>query len=236
MASRSTSNTARVLVVDDDPALAEMLTIVLHSAGFDTQVVERGDLVLDALNQFRPDVILLDVMLPGYDGMQVCEQVRKVSGVPIVMVTARADSDDIVAGLEAGADDYVTKPFRKSELIARVKARLRDREPLPGPVDLGEIAIDPTAHVVTRCGEPLQLTPLEFDLLACLASDPSRVFSREELLHKVWGYEHVGDTKLVNVHMTRLRAKIDDDADDPKVIRTVRGVGYQAIAPEIDAS
>lgn len=221
----------RVLVVDDDPSLAEMLSIVLETEGLTVAVCRSGDRVMAAFTQFKPDLVLLDLMLPGLDGMRVCKQIREKSAVPIIMLTARSDTSDIVAGLEAGADDYITKPFRNVELVARVRARLRRTDQLEEPLEFGDIVLDPTGHTVTRKGEPLELTPLEFDLLACLLSKPGQVFSRESLLQKVWGYHHPGDTKLVNVHMTRLRSKIEDDAENPEVIRTVRGVGYQAIQP-----
>lgn len=221
----------RVLVVDDDASLAEMVTIVLASEGLTTSVCRSGDRVMAEFAAFRPDVVLLDLMLPGLDGMSVCRQIRATSAVPIIMLTAKADTPDVVAGLEAGADDYLTKPFKNSELVARIRARLRRADTVQGTVEFGDIVIDQAAHTVTRKGDSLELTPLEFDLLSCLISDPSQVFTREVLLQKVWGYHHPGDTKLVNVHMTRLRSKIEDDADDPQVIRTVRGVGYQAIAP-----
>ncbi|GAA3532098.1 DNA-binding response regulator MtrA [Aeromicrobium flavum] len=221
----------RVLVVDDDASLAEMLTIVLEGEGFRTSVCHTGDAVMAAFEEFKPDVVLLDRMLPGLDGMEVCRRIREVSGVPIVMLTAKGETRDIVDGLDVGADDYLTKPFRNSELIARIRARLRRSDPLDTRIEFGGIVLDPQAHTVTRDGRPVSLTPLEFDLLACLISAPAQVFSREVLLQKVWGYHHPGDTKLVNVHMTRLRQKIEDDAENPSVIRTVRGVGYQAIDP-----
>lgn len=222
----------RVLVVDDDRPLAEMLSIVLTSEGLTTRVCRSGDRVMEEFASFRPDVVLLDLMLPGADGMTVCRQIRRKSDVPIIMLTARADTPDVVAGLEAGADDYITKPFKNSELVARVKARLRRSEAISAPIEFGEIHLDPAAHTVTRAGNRIELTPLEFDLLACLIGDPTKVFTREVLLERVWGYHHPGDTKLVNVHMTRLRSKINDDAENPKIIRTVRGVGYQAIDPD----
>ncbi len=226
----------RVLVVDDDGSLAEMLSIVLAGEGLTTEVCRSGDRVMDAFAAFKPDLVLLDLMLPGLDGMTVCRRIRERSAVPIIMMTAKADTPDVVAGLEAGADDYVTKPFKNSELVARIRARLRRTDAVTEPIEFGEIVIDPAAHTVTRGGNPLELTPLEFDLLACLISDPSQVFTREVLLERVWGYHHPGDTKLVNVHMTRLRSKIEDEADDPRIIRTVRGVGYQAIEPAPDVN
>jgi len=221
----------RVLVVDDDGSLAEMLSIVLAGEGLTAEVCRSGDRVMDAFASFKPDLVLLDLMLPGLDGMTVCRRIRDRSAVPIIMLTAKADTPDVVAGLEAGADDYVTKPFKNSELVARIRARLRRTDAISEPIEFGDIVLDPAAHTVTRGGQPLELTPLEFDLLACLISDPSQVFTREILLERVWGYHHPGDTKLVNVHMTRLRSKIEDEADNPQIIRTVRGVGYQAIDP-----
>lgn len=222
----------RILVVDDDASLAEMLTIVLEGEGLTTAVCRSGDKVMKAFAAFQPDLVLLDVMLPGIDGMAVCANIRAVSSVPIIMLTAKAEVPDVVAGLDAGADDYLTKPFTNTELIARIRARLRRLDQVRAPIEFGDITLDPDGHRVTRAGVELDLTPLEFDLLACLISTPEQVFTREILLQKVWGYHHPGDTKLVNVHMTRLRSKIEDDADDPRVIRTVRGVGYQAISPE----
>jgi two-component system response regulator MtrA len=221
----------RVLVVDDDRALGEMLAIVLDGEGLNTRIVRTGDQVMSAFNEFKPDVVLLDWMLPGMDGVSVCRQIRSTSGVPIIMLTARSDTRDVVTGLEAGADDYITKPFKNVELIARIRARLRRTDELGERLEFGPIVLDPVGHSVTRDGQPIDLTPLEFDLLACLLRSPHEAFTREKLLERVWGYHHHGDTRLVNVHMARLRSKIEDDADDPKVIRTVRGVGYQAAPP-----
>lgn len=219
----------KVLVVDDDRALGEMLSLVLGAEGLTTRVVRTGDQVLAAFNEFRPDVVLLDWMLPGMDGVSVCRAIRATSGVPIIMLTARTDTRDVVHGLEAGADDYITKPFKNAELIARIRARLRRNDQIEESLEFGDIVLDPVGHTVTRGGQPLDLTPLEFDLLACLLRSPHEAFTREKLLERVWGYHHHGDTRLVNVHMARLRSKIEDDADNPQVIRTVRGVGYQAI-------
>jgi two-component system response regulator MtrA len=219
----------KVLVVDDDRALGEMVALVLGAEGLTTRVVRTGDQVLSAFAEFRPDVVLLDWMLPGMDGVSVCRAIRATSGVPIIMLTARTDTRDIVHGLEAGADDYITKPFKNAELIARIRARLRRNDQLKESLEFGDIVLDPVGHTVTRGGQLLDLTPLEFDLLACLLRSPHEAFTREKLLERVWGYHHHGDTRLVNVHMARLRSKIEDDADNPQVIRTVRGVGYQAI-------
>lgn len=223
---------ARILVVDDDKALAEMLTLVLEGEGFETITAVDGSEALELFVSERPDLILLDVMLPFMSGIEVCERIREGSGVPIIMLTARTDTDDIVRGLEAGADDYVVKPFNPAELIARVRARLRESQESENEIlRAGDLTIDVGAHEVRRGDSPIQLTPLEFDLLAILARKPQQVFSRELLLEKVWGYQYKADTRLVNVHVQRLRAKIEADPDQPKVVLTVRGVGYRAGAP-----
>jgi two-component system response regulator MtrA len=219
----------RVLVVDDDPALAEMLTIVLRTEGFDSRVVSNGDGALAAFRDFRPDVVLLDLMLPGKDGIDVCKEIRADSGVPIVMLTAKSDTVDIVLGLESGADDYVVKPFKPKELIARIRARVRKYDgAAPEVLQIGDLEIDVAGHQVTRGDESISLTPLEFDLLVCLARKPWQVFTREILLEQVWGYRHAADTRLVNVHVQRLRSKIEHDPENPEIVVTVRGVGYKA--------
>ena len=219
----------RVLVVDDDAALAEMLSIVLRQEGFDSQTVARGDRALEAVRDYRPDVVLLDLMLPGRDGIDVCKEIRAESGVPIVMLTAKGDTVDIVVGLESGADDYVVKPFKPKELVARIRARVRRREqPETGQHEslaIGDLEIDVDGHAVTRGGRAINLTPLEFDLLLCLARKPWQVFTREMLLERVWGYRHAADTRLVNVHVQRLRSKVEHDPEHPEVVVTVRGVG-----------
>ena len=223
---------SRVLVVDDDPALAEMLTIVLRGEGFDTAVVGDGTRALPAVRELRPDVVLLDLMLPGMNGIDVCRAIRTESGVPIVMLTAKSDTVDIVLGLESGADDYVVKPFKPKELIARIRARVRRTETEPAEqLAIGDVTIDVPAHQVARAGEPIALTPLEFDLLVALARKPRQVFTRELLLEQVWGYRHAADTRLVNVHVQRLRSKVERDPEHPEVVLTVRGVGYKAGPP-----
>ena len=220
---------SRVLVVDDDPALAEMLTIVLRGEGFDTAVVGDGTRALPAVRDLRPDVVLLDLMLPGMNGIDVCRAIRTESGVPIVMLTAKTDTVDIVLGLESGADDYVVKPFKPKELVARIRARVRRTDAEPAEqLSIGDVTIDVPAHQVVRNGEQIALTPLEFDLLVALARKPRQVFTREVLLEQVWGYRHAADTRLVNVHVQRLRAKIEPDPERPEIILTVRGVGYKA--------
>ena len=219
----------KILVVDDDPAIAEMLTIVLQGEGFRTVVVGDGVEAVKAAEEHNPDLILLDVMLPGMNGIDVCKAIRETSTVPIVMLTARTDTVDVVLGLESGADDYVHKPFKPKELVARVRARLR-RTPEEAPAETIEVAdlkIDVPGHQVIRDGREIALTPIEFDLLVTLASRPRQVFSREELLEQVWGYRKSSDTRLVIVHIQRLRSKVEKDPDDPKIIQTVRGIGYK---------
>lgn len=222
----------RILVVDDDAALAEMLTIVLRGEGFEASVVGDGSRALGAVREFKPDLILLDLMLPGMNGIDVCRAVRAESGVPIVMLTAKTDTVDVVLGLESGADDYVVKPFKPKELVARVRARLRRTDTEPAEVlTIGDVHIDVPAHQASRSGTTVNLTPLEFDLLVALARKPRQVFTREVLLEQVWGYRHAADTRLVNVHVQRLRAKIELDPECPQVVLTVRGVGYKAGPP-----
>jgi two-component system response regulator MtrA len=219
----------RVLIVDDDTALAEMLGIVLRGEGFETATVSDGDRAFGVFREFKPDLVLLDLMLPGRDGIDVCRQIRAESGVPIVMLTAKSDTVDVVVGLESGADDYVIKPFKPKELVARVRARLRRAdEPKPETLDIGDLSIDVAGHAVKRGPEPIALTPLEFDLLVALARKPWQVFTREVLLEQVWGYRHAADTRLVNVHVQRLRSKIEHDPEKPEIVITVRGVGYKA--------
>jgi two-component system response regulator MtrA len=219
----------RVLVVDDDPALAEMLTIVLRQEGFESRVCSNGDTAFAAFRDFRPDVVLLDLMLPGKDGIDVCKEIRADSGVPIVMLTAKSDTVDIVLGLESGADDYVVKPFKPKELVARIRARVRKNDTgTPEMLQIGDLDIDVAGHRVSRGEQAISLTPLEFDLLVCLARKPWQVFTREILLEQVWGYRHAADTRLVNVHVQRLRSKIEHDPENPEIVVTVRGVGYKA--------
>jgi len=218
-----------VLVVDDDAALAEMLTIVLRKEGFEPLVCANGERAVEAFHEFRPDVVLLDLMLPGKDGIDVCREIRAEAGTPIVMLTAKSDTVDVVLGLESGADDYVVKPFKPKELVARIRARVRTHAPAaPEVLEIGDLTIDVPGHRVTRDGEQIALTPLEFDLLVCLARTPWQVFSRELLLEQVWGYRHAADTRLVNVHVQRLRSKIEHDPENPRIVVTVRGVGYKA--------
>jgi two-component system, OmpR family, response regulator MtrA len=219
----------RVLVVDDDAPLAEMLTIVLRQEGFESRMCARGDQAMDEFRAYKPDLVLLDLMLPGKDGIDVCKEIRAESGVPIVMLTAKTDTIDVVLGLESGADDYIVKPFKPKELVARIRARVRRLDsPSPEALSIGDLDIDVAGHSVKRNGSSINLTPLEFDLLVCLARKPWQVFSREVLLEQVWGYRHAADTRLVNVHVQRLRSKVEHDPENPKIVVTVRGVGYKA--------
>ncbi len=226
----------RVLVVDDDSALAEMLGIVLRTDGFEPAFVTDGSRAVKAFREIRPDIVLLDLMLPGVSGIDVCRAIRAESGTPIIMLTAKTDTVDVVLGLESGADDYVMKPFKPKELVARMRARLRHHDERVGetltigPPD-SPVTIDVQAHQVVRDGEAMALTPLEFDLLAALARKPRQVFTREVLLEQVWGYRHAADTRLVNVHVQRLRSKVERDPERPEVVLTVRGVGYKAGPP-----
>lgn len=227
--SGSASPRGRVLVVDDDLALAEMLGIVLRGEGFEPVFCADGAEAIAVFRNSRPDIVLLDLMLPGRDGIEVCRAIRAESGTPIVMLTAKSDTIDIVVGLESGADDYIVKPFKPKELVARIRARMRRNENANyKDLAIGDLVIDVTGHTVRRGDQQLSLTPLEFDLLVCLARKPGQVFTREALLEEVWGYRHSADTRLVNVHVQRLRSKIEHDPERPEVVLTVRGVGYKA--------
>ena len=221
--------TERILVIDDDTALSEMIGIVLQGEGFNPGFCADGSLALETFRTEKPDLVLLDLMLPGLDGIEVCRLIRAESGVPIIMLTARSDTTDVVKGLESGADDYMVKPFNPKELVARIRTRLR-----PPAVDgalalhIGDLVVNAVGHEVTRGTAAINLTPLEFDLLLALASKPQQVFTREMLLEQVWGYHYKADTRLVNVHVQRLRSKVEHDPDNPKIVMTVRGVGYRA--------
>lgn len=224
----------KILVVDDDPAINEMLTIVLEAEGFQTSSVTDGAEAVPAFRSFDPDLILLDLMLPGMNGIDICREIRKESAVPVVMLTAKTDTVDVVLGLESGADDYITKPFKPKELVARIRARLRRTDETPADVfEVGDLTVDVPQHTVTRGDEEIQLTPLEFDLLVEMARKPNQVYSREELLESVWGYRNASDTRLVNVHVQRLRSKIEHDPENPEIILTVRGVGYKTGKSEV---
>lgn len=230
-----------ILIVDDDQALGEMLSIVLESEGFATVVCYDGLRAVEMFPTISPDLILLDVMLPGLDGVEVAKEIRGASQVPIIMLTAKSDTRDVVSGLEAGADDYVAKPFKVAELVARIKARLRVAAPLlqardegRGDVQVineGGVSINRAEHTATKNGVDLNLTPMEFELLFVLAANSGEVLSRGELLEKVWGYQSSGDARLVNVHVQRLRQKVEDNPEHPHIIQTVRGIGYKFVPP-----
>lgn len=219
----------KILVVDDDPAISEMLTIVLEAEGFEPIAVTDGNEAVPAFHEHEPELILLDLMLPGMNGVDICRAIRSESAVPIVMLTAKTDTVDVVLGLESGADDYITKPFKPKELVARIRARLRRTDSSSSElIEVGDLVVDVPEHTVKRVnGEELSLTPLEFDLLLEMARKPGQVHTREALLESVWGYRHASDTRLVNVHVQRLRAKIEHDPEDPQIVLTVRGVGYK---------
>ncbi len=218
-----------MLLVEDDPSIREIATLGLERAGF--RVTATGD-GRDALLRFRQapfDLVVLDVMLPSLDGFEVCREIRRESQLPIVMLTARSELHDVVVGLELGADDYVTKPFELPELVARIKAVLRRSVagPADGTISVDDLEIDPGGFSVRRRGEEIPLTATEFRLLLELARRPKQVFTRELLLELVWNYDYLGDSRLVDAAVQRLRAKIEDNPKQPKLVRTVRGVGYR---------
>jgi two-component system, OmpR family, response regulator MtrA len=223
---------ARILLVEDDPSIREVTAIGLGAAGFAVETAEDG---LVGLERFRAepfDLVLLDVMLPGLDGYEVCRQIRRTSTVPIVMLTARADTMDVVVGLEAGADDYVRKPFDLPELTARIRAALRRAAAASGEetsLRFGVLTIDVAGRTVSRDGAEIPLTRTEFDLLHELVRHAGQVLTREVLLDRVWGYDYLGDSRLVDVAIQRLRSKVEADPAAPELIQTVRGAGYKAV-------
>ncbi|RFU82624.1 DNA-binding response regulator [Streptomyces triticagri] len=219
---------ARVLVVDDDPTVAEVVTGYLERAGYTVDRADDGPTALARADARRPDLVVLDLMLPGMDGLEVCRRIRARGPVPVIMLTARGDEDDRVLGLEVGADDYVTKPFSPRELVLRVESVLRRVRPDSDrrPVSAAGLTVDPAARRATRDGTELALTLREFDLLAFFLRHPGRAFSREDLMREVWGWEF-GDLSTVTVHIRRLRGKVEADPARPHLIRTVWGVGYR---------
>ena len=226
------TRTARILVVEDEPALVETISYNLSREGYEVRAERDGIAGLQAAQADMPDLIILDLMLPGMDGLDICRQLRRTSAVSILMLTARNDEVDKVVGLEMGADDYVTKPFSMRELIARVKALLRRNAPPPAlaaqpPLKFGPFTLDSSRHEIRRGGTPLVLTPLEYNLLEFLLRNHGATFSRETLLEKVWGYDYAGDSRTVDVHVRSLREKIEDTPGAPRRILTVRGVGYR---------
>ena len=222
----------RVLLIEDDERIRTAMRMALEHEGHKVEEAASGEEALRAFAGQPADVVLIDLMLPGIDGFEVCRSLRRSSDVPIIMVTARADSHDVVAGLEAGADDYITKPFVAKELSARIRAllrRVRSEPPPPPRVAFGDMEVLPEEGVVRRAGQEVHLTKTEFQLLCELAANPNRVLRREELLDRVWGYDYFGDGRLVDVHVRRLRTKIEDDPAQPRHVVTVRGMGYKLI-------
>jgi two-component system response regulator RegX3 len=228
---------AHLLVVDDEPSFTDALAVGLEREGFRVTVAADGLGALDSFRAHEPDLVLLDLMLPGLSGLDVCREIRAVSAVPIIMVTAKGEEVDAVVGLEVGADDYVTKPYRLRELVARIRAVLRRAElrggngdppdPTDGALEIGDVRLDPERHEVSVRGEPVALPLKEFELLALLLANAGRVVTRDTLIDRVWGIDYVGDTKTLDVHIKRLRAKIEPDPRQPARILTIRGLGYK---------
>jgi len=223
----------KILIVEDEKSISDIIKFNLNKEGFDTETAYDGEDGLRKALDWKPDLILLDIMLPVMDGFQVCKKVREVSGVPILMLTAKEEEVDKVLGLELGADDYITKPFGMRELVARIKANMRRIDPgnghqaIPPQIQVfGNLEIDLNRYEIRKNGEPLDLTLREFELLKYLAERENRVFSREQLLEEVWGYEYYGDIRTVDVTVRRLREKLEDDSSDPQYIMTKRGIGY----------
>jgi DNA-binding response OmpR family regulator len=219
---------ATVLLVEDDPAAREGLELALRRLGYGVQAAGTGEAALAGMRDAAADVVVLDVMLPGLDGFEVCRRLRRGSDVPVIMLTARGDDLDIVGGLEAGADDYVVKPVEPRVLDARIRAVLRRMVRAGSPVEThGDLVIDRASVIVCRAGRELSLTPTELRLLLVLSASPRQVFSREQLLDLVWEHDYLGDSRLVDACVQRLRAKIEADTSEPRYVQTVRGFGYR---------
>ncbi len=223
-----------VMLVEDDHSVRALVRMLLEDEGLSVVEAATGTQAVERFAITSVDLVLLDIRLPGMNGFEVCRQIRRTSDVPIIMVTAQHDSHDVVAGLEMGADDYVTKPFNDRELLARVRAQLRRRTgglAAPSAIALGDIEVRPEEGRASKCGEELSLTKTEFQLLSHMAQHPNRVWTRDQLLEHVWGYTYQGDGRLVDTHIARLRAKVETDPSNPDLIQTVRGIGYRLSSP-----
>ena len=222
---------AKVLLVEDDHTVRTLVRMLLEDEGMRVIEASTGNEAVEQFHRHKADLVLLDVRLPGLSGFDVCRELRRSSDVPIIMVTAQQDTHDVVTGLELGADDYVTKPFNDHELLARVRALLRRRQAgtssTAATVSLGDLVVKPDEGQALKYGEPVPLTRIEFRLLCHFAVHPNRVWSRSQLLELVWGYTYDGDSRVVDTHIARLRAKIEDDPSDPRYVQTVRGLGYR---------
>jgi two-component system response regulator RegX3 len=223
---------AKILVVEDEESLAEAISFLLSKEGFEVEMAATGPAAIEAFDKAGADLILLDLMLPGLSGTEVCRQIRTKSAVPIIMLTAKDSEIDKVVGLELGADDYVTKPYSSRELIARIRAVLRRGELLDSTVEVGVLTVGPVRldidrHIISVNGSPISLPLKEFELLEFLMRNSGRVLTRMQLIDRVWGSDYVGDTKTLDVHIKRLRAKIETDPANPELIQTVRGMGYK---------
>jgi two-component system alkaline phosphatase synthesis response regulator PhoP len=227
----------KILVVDDEPSISMLIEFNLKLAGYEVHCVYDGEAVFEAIQSFRPDLIILDLMLPKMDGFQVCRKLRSQNNlVPIIMLTAMQDLSDKIAGLDNGADDYMTKPFSPQELISRIQAIIRRIQTLPSsskmsPIHIGQISVQPDQREVSMNGDPIELTPKEFELLLFLCKHRGKVLSRQQLLHGVWDYHFLGDTRIVDVHISHLRDKIENNARNPEYIVTIRNVGYKLTEP-----
>ncbi len=240
----------KILIVEDEEAFVDALTVSLKREGFDTAVARDGAEALEVFDDLEPDLVLLDVMLPVVSGVDVCRQIRAKSRVPIIMVTARSTEVDTVVGLEVGADDYISKPYRMRELVARMRSLLRRSQYEPDgtvtsveadksdgrPLTVGDVSVDVERHEVEIRGEPVKLPLREFELLALLLENAGRVLTRDVLIERVWGYDYVGDTKTLDVHIKRLRNKVEDQPSKPKRIVTIRGLGYKYDAPRVSVA
>lgn len=228
----------KILIVDDDENIAELISLYLVKECFDTEIVTNGLDALESFKTYQPNLILLDIMLPGMDGYEVCQEIRKSSNVPIIMLSAKGEVFDKVLGLKIGADDYIMKPFDSNELVARVRAVLRRFQPITQTavtdssrsgefVEYSNLNINLTNYTVTYCGKNIEMPPKELELFYFLASNPNQVFTREQLLDKIWGYDYIGDTRTVDVHIKRLREKLPNSSDNNWGITTVWGIGYK---------